>query len=114
MLFVPLPPVAGGTFSQRARLGERDYILRFRHNSRVDTWALDIDVVGEAGATSPVMTGKKLFCGHDLLRQCFEATRPPGRLGVIGFDLTAQTPSATNLARFRLVYLEPGETLGAS
>lgn len=113
MIVIPLPPIAGGVFSQRARLGERDYILRFRHNSRVDTWSLDLDVVGEAGALTPVMTGKKLFCGHDLLRQCFEDTRPAGRLGVIGLDPAAQLPSATNLARFRLVYLEPGETLGA-
>lgn len=113
MLFIPLPPVAGGVFSQRTRLGERDYILRYQHNSRTDTWSLDVETIGTAGATLPVMTGKKLFPGHDLLRQCFEDSKPPGRLCVIGYDPTAQIPSGTNLDRFKLVYLEPGETIGS-
>jgi hypothetical protein len=113
MLFVPLPTVAGGVFSQRTRLGDQDYILRYRHNSRTDTWTIDLDAIGEAGATTPVMTGKKLFPGHDLLRQCFEESKPPGRLLVLNYDPVDQIPSATNLDRFRLVYLEPGETLGS-
>jgi hypothetical protein len=112
MLFIPLPPVAGGAFSQRTRLGERDYVLRYRHNSRMDSWSLDIESIGDAGARLPIVTGKKLFVGHDLLRQCHEDTRPDGRLFVLNIDSTRDAPTATNLSRFRFVYLEPGETLG--
>lgn len=114
MLFIPLPPVAGGAFSQRTRLGERDYILTYRHNSRMDSWSLDMESIGEAGETLPVLTGKKLFVGHNLLRQSFEDTRPDGRLFVLNIDNTRDAPTATNLARFRFVYLEPGETLGGN
>lgn len=112
MLFIPLPPTAGGVFSQRTRLGERDYVLRYRHNSRMDSWSLDIESIGDAGALVPVLTGKKLFVGHDLLRLCFEDTRPPGRLFVLNIDKTRDPPTSTNLERFRFVYLDPGETLG--
>jgi hypothetical protein len=113
MLFVPLPPIAGGVFSQRTRLGERDYVFRYRHNSRTDSWSLDIETIGEAGATEPIMTGKKLFPGHDLLRRCYADTRPPGRLFVLNYDPQDQVPGANNLGRFRLVYLDEGETLGS-
>jgi len=113
MLSIPLPLTAGGVFSQRTRLGEQDYILRYRHNSRTDTWSLDLDSIGAAGVISPTMTGKKLFPGHDLLGQCFEDTRPPGRIVLINYDQQDQIPGANNLGRFRLVYLDEGETLGS-
>ena len=114
MLFVPLPPTAGGVFSQRTRLSERDYILRFRHNSRTDSWTLDMDALGEAGATTPVLTGKKLLVGHDLLRNCFEEARPEGRLFLIQLDGSRDTPTGTTLDRCNLVYVDPGETLGGA
>lgn len=113
MLFIPLPPVAGGVFSQRTRLSERDYILRFNHNSRTDTWALDIETIGEAGAAMRILSGVKLFPGHDLLRDCFDDTKPPGRIFVINYDPLTQVPNSTNLERFKLVYLDPGETIGS-
>ncbi len=112
MLLVPLTPLTGGVFSQRTRLDERDYILRFRHNSRTDSWSLDIDVLGEAGATTPVMTGKKLHIGHDLLRQCFEADRPAGSLYLLHYDGTRDAPTGSTLGRYQLVYLDPGESIG--
>lgn len=113
MLIIPLPPVAGGAFSQRTRLGEQDYILRYRHNSRVDSWTIDIDALQEGGETLPVMTGKKLFCGHDLLRRCTADERPPGALVIMRFDGTRNVPSATDIGECKLVYLDPGETIGS-
>lgn len=114
MLLIPLPDAKGGAFSQRSRLGERDYVITYRHNSRTDTWTLDLSSVGTAGEIIPVMTGKKLFCGHELLRQCTEDTRPPGTMFVVNLDRTLEPPSGNNLNRYRLVYLEPGETVGGS
>lgn len=113
MLFIPLPTVSGGVFSQRTRLGERDYILRYIHNSRTDTWSLDIDSIGDSGATTPILSGRKLFPGRDILRDCFDDTKPPGRIFVINYDPLTQVPDSTNLERFKLVYLDPGETIGS-
>lgn len=112
MLIVPLPPSQGGAFSQRTRLGERDYIIRYRHNSRVDSWTIDLEALQEGGVPLPVMTGKKLFIGHDLLRRCESTERPPGSLVVMRFDGTRNVPNGTDLAICKLIYLEPGETLG--
>jgi hypothetical protein len=93
-------------------LGQRDYILRYRHNSRTDSWTLDIESVGEAGQTLPLMTGKKLHVGHDLLRNCNEAERPPGRLFVLSMDGIRVNPTGSTLGKSKMVYLDPGETLG--
>lgn len=111
MLIIPLPvTVAGPLFSQRTQLGGQDYVLRYRLNARTDSWALDIDVIGEEGALRPVLTGKKLFAGHDLLRSCTDTDRPPGTLYVVRFDGTRRAPSSTDIGICKLLYFEPGET----
>ena len=114
MVIIPLPSTVSGVFEQRTRLGERDYIVRYRHNSRVDSWTIDLEALQDGGATLPVMTGKKLFIGHDLLRRCESTERPPGSLVIQRFDGTRDVPTGTSLKDCKLIYLEPGETLGAS
>ena len=104
--------IATGGVLRRGPKKRADYVLRYRHNSRTDSWSLDMESIGDAGALVPVLTGKKLFVGHDLLRMCFEDTRPPGRLFLLNIDKTRDPPTSTNLERFRFVYLDPGETLG--
>lgn len=111
MIRIPLPTATGGMFSQRTRLGERDYILRFRHNSRVDSWTLDVETIGDAGEALPVMTGKKMFVGHDLLRRCVADTRPKGRLFVVHAEKKRDVPTGETLSRCRLIYVEEGETI---
>lgn len=116
MLFVPLPPpsVTGGVYAQRSRIDQGEYLLRFAHASRTDSWTLDIAALGSSAAEAdPVVTGKKLFVGHDLLAFSLHSQRPPGRLFLLRLDGSLEAPTGASLHRYRLVYLFPGELDGS-
>lgn len=113
MIVVPLPTEIAGSFTLRTRLGGTDYLLRFAHNVRSDSWTLDVTALGgTAEQLVPIVTGAKIFIGNDLLRHAIRhALTPPGRLLALSADGTRRAPTRDELGeRVRLYYLDPGET----
>lgn len=114
MITIPLPTELAGSSTQRTALDGVDYALRFTHNSRSDSWSLDVDAIGGSGRdTVPIVTGMRLFIGNDLLRY---ATRsgltPRGLLFALSNDGSRRAPTASELGtRVRLYYLSEGERL---
>lgn len=113
MLTIPLPTEVAGSFEQRTRIEGVDYSLRFTHNSRTDSWALDIAAIGSTvEENEPIVTGMKVFVGNDLLRYANHPTlKPPGRLLALSSDGLRRAPTRDELGtRVLLYYLEEGET----
>jgi hypothetical protein len=114
MLTIPLPTEVAGSFTQRTRIEGVDYALRFTHNSRSDSWALDIAAIGGGDEENvPIVTGAKIFIGNDLLRYANHPTlTPPGTLIALSSDGLRRAPTRDELGtRVQLYYLEDGETL---
>jgi len=114
MLTIPLPTEISASFTQRTSIGSIDYALRFSHNSRSDSWSLDIAAIGGGDEEDePIVTGVKIFIGNDLLRYANHPTlTPPGKLLALSTDGTRRAPTRDELGtRVQLYYLEPGETL---
>ncbi len=112
MIVIPLPKTIEGDFSQRTRLEGVDYRLSFSHNSRTDSWSLGMAAIGGADQEPvPIVTGKKVFIGGDLLRYSQHPLRPPGKLFALALDGNRQAPKFAELGvRVRLYYLLEAET----
>jgi hypothetical protein len=114
MLTIPLPTEVAASFEQRTRIEGVDYALRFTHNSRTDSWTLDVSALGStADENEPIVTGMKVFIGNDLLRYANHPTlTPPGKLLALSSDGLRRAPTRDELGtRVQLYYLEEGETL---
>jgi hypothetical protein len=112
MITIPLPTEVAGSSTQRTRLDGVDYELRFAHNSRVDSWTLDLDALGGVAGNVPILAGVKLFIGNDLLRYApRQGLTPRGLLFAISIDGSRLAPGKDDLGRrVRLYYLALGET----
>ena len=109
MLNIPTPARVAGDWTQRTSLGGVEYQLRYAHNSRTDTWTLDISAIGDSGVDA-VMTGKKIFIGNDLLRYCLHPRRPTGTLVALSADGSRTAPGKDDLGgRVKIFYLAAGE-----
>jgi hypothetical protein len=114
MITIPLPTEVAGSFTQRTRLEGVEYSLRFAHNSRSDSWTLDVEAIGGNDQQNvPIITGIKIFIGNDLLRYASHPDlKPPGKLIALSSDGTRRAPGRDELGtRVRLYYLDEGETL---
>lgn len=113
MQTIPLPTENAGSFTQRTRIGGVDYMLRYAHNSRSDSWSLDISALGGNDQEDvPIVTGMKIFIGNDLLRYASHELGPPGILIALSSDASRLAPGIDELGtRVRLYYLEEGEPL---
>lgn len=112
MLVIPLPTELADSFTQRTRLDGVDFTLRYSHNSRSDSWTLDLAAIGGRNrADVPILTGQKIFIGGDLLRYASHELRPPGKLLALSSDGSRRAPRMNELGtRVRLYYLAAGET----
>lgn len=112
MITIPLPTDEADSFTQRTRLDGVDYTFRYSHNSRSDSWTLDIAAIGGPDQEPiPIVTGAKIFIGNDLLRYADHELKPPGVLLALSSDGTRRAPTQDELGtRVRLYYLTPGET----
>lgn len=112
MLTIPLPIIDAASFTQRTQLEGVDYTLRYCHNSRSDSWTLDVAALGGNDQEPiPIVTGVKLFIGNDLLRYASSEIKPPGILLALSSDGSRIAPRKDELgSRVRLYYLEEGET----
>lgn len=112
MLTIPLPTVEAASFTQRTQLEGVDYSLRYCHNSRTNSWTLDIAAIGGNDQEPvPIVTGVKLFIGNNLLRYASSELKPRGILLALSSDGSRKAPGKDELgSRVRLYYLEEGET----
>jgi len=112
MLTIPLPTDEAASFTQRTRLEGVDYTLRYSHNSRSDSWTIDLAAIGGNDQEPiPIVTGMKLFIGNNLLRYASHELTPPGVLLALSGDGSRRAPGANDLGtRVRLYYLAEGET----
>ena len=112
MHVIPLPTELASSFTQRTRIDGVECSLRFAHNSRSDSWTIDITVIGgRSRADVPIVTGRKIFIGNDLLSYASHELRPPGRLFALSADGRRGAPKLNELGtRVRLYYLAAGET----
>lgn len=112
MQTIPLPTELADSFVQRTRIEGVDYTLRYSHNSRTDSWTIDISALGGNDQQDiPIITGMKIFIGNDLLRYASHELSPPGTLLAISSDGTRKAPTLNELGpRVRLYYLAEGET----
>src|SRR5687767_304749 len=112
MLTIPLPTEEVSSQTQRTRIEGLDYTLRFAHNARSDSWTLDIDAIGGDQENVPIITGRKIFIGADLLSYASHELRPLGTLIALSSDGSRRAPGLNDLGtRVRLYYVEAGETL---
>jgi hypothetical protein len=113
MISIPLPTDNAESFTQRTQLDGVDYTLRFSHNSRTDSWTLDLSAIGGKDQQDvPIVTGKKLFIGDNLLRYASGELAPPGVLFLLSSDGSRQAPTLADLGtRVSLYYLPLGESL---
>jgi hypothetical protein len=112
MIVIPVPTEAASSYSQRTQIEGVDYELRYAHNERTDSWTLDIAALGSVDADNvPIVTGRKIFIGDNLLGYASDALTPPGLLLALSVDGTRRAPGLGDLGtRVNLYYLEAGET----
>lgn len=112
MLTIPLPTEDESTFTQRTQLEGVDYTLRYAHNSRTDSWTIDIAAIGGIDQEPiPIVTGMKIFIGGDLLRYASHELSPPGTLIALSADGSRLAPTFADLGtRVRIYYMAEGET----
>jgi len=112
VIAIALPTENAESFTQRTQLDGIDYNLRFSHNSRSDSWTLDLSAIGgKDQADVPIVTGVKLFIGNDLLRYASGELAPPGVLLLLASDGSRKAPGLDDLGRVALYYLAAGETI---
>lgn len=112
MLTIPLPTEDESSFTQRTRLEGVDYFIRYAHNSRSDSWTLDLSAIGGNNQEPvPIISGRKIFIGGNLLDGASHELTPPGVLLALSSDGSRLAPSFAELGpRVRLYYLDEGET----
>jgi hypothetical protein len=112
MLTIPLPTEVAGSNTQRTRIDGIDYTLRYAHNSRSDSWTLDISAIGGDQQDVPIITGRKIFIGDNLLSYASHELKPPGTLLALSLDGTRRAPGLNDLGtRVQLYYIEVGERI---
>jgi hypothetical protein len=101
MLELSIPRAASSR--QRIQLEGRDYYLTLRRNIRLDRWFFGLyDAQG-----APIVEGRKLMFGRDLLRGVGSPAKPPGGLYVADFEARGRDPDGSNFgAGVGLVYVE--------
>lgn len=99
--------------SQRTTLDGRDYLFEIDWNQRESRWYLSMfDQTGD-----PILQGKKVVAGWDLLRLVIDERRPPGRLYALDYSGTGTDPALDDVGlgkRVELVYADGDEVLAAS
>ena len=112
MLTIPMPPEGEAEFTQRTRMEGVDYSIHYLHNSRTDSWTLDLSAIGGNDQEQvPIITGKKLFIGDNLLKYASHELRPRGVLIALSSDGTRLAPTFAELGpRVRIYYFDEGET----
>jgi hypothetical protein len=114
MLQLETPPSGTPYQTQRMQLSGAPFEIYWAYNSRVDSWTISLSAIGDgAEEPTPVLSGAKLFIGHDLLRRCHHPKRPPGSLYVVSNDKGYQHPGKNDLGtRCSVLYVEPGDLDG--
>lgn len=93
-------------FTQRVALDGRDYLFDGDWNQREGRWYLSMsDETGD-----PIVMGKAVVTGYDLLRLVRDARRPLGRLYAIDHEGTGHEPGLDDPGlRVELVYADADE-----
>lgn len=95
-------------FTQRTRLSDRDYTLRFTYNFRLERYIMDILDEEEI----PIIVGITLLCNWKVLRYYQDSRLPAGELIVMSLTSDVTPPKLGELgigARCELDYFEPDE-----
>lgn len=103
MALTPIPlPIDTPLFTRKTTLTGVDYILRFDYHERQDRWYFGL----YSAQNAPILVGRKVVCGWDVLRTCALSTRPPGQLFFLsGAD--QRPPGFTDLGRSTiLIYVD--------
>jgi len=97
---IPLPSNPSPYFSQRTTFGGKEFVLRFRWNSRAERWFMDILDAAE----SPILTSLKLVTG---LPVTYRVTDPRFTRGDLYFMGAAETLEGLGNGLCSLTYVEP-------
>lgn len=101
MLELQVPRVPSSR--QRIQLEGRDYFLALARNIRLDRWFFSL----YDAQMNPIVLGRKLMFGRDLLRGVGSAAKPPGGLYVADFEARGRDPDKENFGNgVGLVYVE--------
>lgn len=93
---------------QRTTLDGRDYIVRADYNQRESRWYLSL----HDQTDDPILSGKAVVVGWDLLRLVVDERRPPGRLYALDYSGTGHDPGLDEIGpglRVELVYADADE-----
>ena len=101
MLELRVPKVPSSR--QKITLEGKDYHLALALNIRLDRWFFGLF----DAEMNPIVAGRKLLFGRDLLRGVGSSRRPPGGLYVADFEARGRDPNRENFgAGVGLVYVE--------
>lgn len=81
---IPTDPAGARSFTQRTELDGHEYVLTFDWNERSSAWFFSIDDTDE----TPILSGKKITVGTDLLGGVVGSARPPGQ--IVCLEVSAQ------------------------
>lgn len=103
MALLPIQlPLDTPLFTIKVMLTGVDYILRFDYQERQDRWYFGL----YTAENEPILVGRKVVCGWDVLRTCALSTRPPGQLFFLSSD-DQRPPGLTALGRTAiLIYVD--------
>lgn len=113
VLFIPCAPAGESWWSQRTRLGTRDYVLTFRWSQRAGRWSVDVaDADGVA-----IVSGRVLVPAISVLRGVRDARRPDGEIVLVdmqagGVEPITDPTFASLGARHALVYIDGADLAG--
>ena len=105
---ITIPTLSDGTpdYVQGIALDGQLYALRLMWNTRTDHWMLLLSLPDE----TPVVEGRMVVNGVDLLRACVAAGRPPGQLLAVPVDSRTEHAGLNDLGtRVMLYYAEEAD-----
>lgn len=107
VLILPLRPTQRTPFfEQRTALEGREYVFRFRWNTRRSRWSFDLLDESE----SRILSGATINTGFDFLERLTDERRPPGKLAAIDVSgASGEADTITGLggdSPIRMVYVD--------
>jgi len=109
---IQIPTDSSGTiadYTEVVQLDGNPYLLHFLWNSRTDHWYLSV----YAADNTPIMQGRMLINGINLLRSCTVPQRPPGIIIAVPIDSSSEHAGLDGLgSRVGLYYVPADEVLG--
>lgn len=107
---VIIPVFSDPLYTERIRLEDRDYVLRFDWAGRESRWYLSIYDSEE----TPLLVGIKVIANWDFLsRSAWNAALPPGVLITMDLEQGGEPPTLKDFGtRVRLFYYASDEDIG--